>query len=124
MKEIKLQNTNFESFDFKKLGGYEIVENGSDDVYVIQNYPQRYLYQIDGNFDAKKLEYQGYNVIKGDIDKDRVVLIERNFEVFHSVKPCETLASIAQLYGTSVKQLQENNAIKEKVFIGQILKIK
>ncbi len=124
MKEIKLLDTTFDTFDFVKLQNYEIVEDGSDDIYVIQNYPQRYLYSIDKNFDMQKLEYMGYNIIKGDPLKDGVVLIEKNFTVFHTVKPCETLDIIAHKYNTTISALMQENHIKSKVFIGQILKIK
>ena len=124
MQEIKLLDTKYDSFDFNKLQNFEVVENGSDDIYVIQNYPQRYLYSIDKNFDLQKLKYMGYDIIKGDPLKDRVVLIEKNFTLFHTVKPCETLDIIAHKYNTTIGVLMQENHINSQVFIGQILKIK
>lgn len=123
MKEIRLLDTEFDNFDFTKLGAYEVIEDGSDDVYIIQNYPQRYLYKIEGDFDPKKLEYMGYKVVDGDVIKDEVVLIEKTFETFHIVQPCETLYSIAQTYNTTPEVIIETNNINNKLFIGQILKI-
>lgn len=122
MKEIKLLNTNYENFDFENVGEYEVIEEGSDDVYVIQNYPQRYLYHIPPNFDSKNLEYMGYKIVHGE-SQDEVVVIERVFETFHIVKPCETLDLIAQKYDTTVQNIRTKNNIGSKVFIGQILKI-
>lgn len=122
MKEIKLFNTDYDKFDFEKLGEYEVVENGSDDVYVIQNYPQRYLYHVSNDFDRKKLEYMGYKIVRGN-ENDEIVVVERVFDTFHIVKPCETLATIAQKYNTTVQKLMLQNSVKSKVFIGQILKI-
>lgn len=122
MKEIKLTNTDYETFDFAKLGEYEIVEDGSDDVYVVQNYPQRYLYNIPKDFDVKKLEYMGYKIVRGDQTQE-VVVIERQFKKFHIVKPCETLDTIAQLYNTTVQEIMSQNSVSRRVFIGQILKI-
>lgn len=122
MKEIKLLNTNYKDFDFEKMGEYEVIEDGSDDVYVIQNYPQRYLYHIEKDFDAKKLQYMGYKIVRGDHTQE-VVVVERIFETFHVVKPCETLDSIAHKYNTTVQNIMSQNVVKSKVFIGQILKI-
>lgn len=122
MKEIKLLDTNYDNFDFKKLGEYEVIEDGSDDVYVIQNYPQRYLYNIPKDFDAIKLQNIGYKIVKGDQTQE-VVIIERQFETLHVVQPCETLATIATRYNTTEQRLMSKNNIKSQVFIGQILTI-
>ena len=53
------------------------------------------------------------------------VLITKNDYKTHMVKPAETVDSVAKLYGVEKENLKvENNLVGDKLFIGQILKIK
>lgn len=53
------------------------------------------------------------------------VKITKNDYLIHIVKPTETLTLIADMYNINVNKLKEdNNLNSEKLFIGQILKIK
>jgi len=53
------------------------------------------------------------------------VKIKVNDYVTHIVKPAETIDIIAKNYGTKTEQIiEENQLMSDKLFIGQILKIK
>lgn len=122
MREIKLKNIDYETFDWKKLKDFEIICEGSDDITIIQNYPQRYLYNIRSNWDERELELMGYRIVEGNPTTDSVVLIEKVDKKFHVVKPGETLQKIAEKYKVSHLSLKQLNNVKE-VFIGQIIQI-
>lgn len=69
------------------------------------------------------------NILRNNKDIDLYagewVKIKQNDYKIHIVKPTETINLIADLYGiTSDKLLKDNELISEKLFIGQILKIK
>ena len=119
MKEVRLRNVNYEKFDWQKLKDYEVLCEGSDDVVIINNYPQRYLFNIREDFD--KNDILGFRIVDGDIKKDRVVVVEKTDETLHIVKPGENLKTISKKYNIEVSTLREINDIKE-VFIGQIIK--
>ena len=119
MKEVRLRNVNYEKFDWQKLKDYEVLCEGSDDVVIINNYPQRYLFNIREDFD--KIDILGFRIVDGDIKKDRVVVVEKTDETLHNVKPGENLKTISKKYNIEVSTLREINDIKE-VFIGQIIK--
>ena len=123
MKEIKLKNIDYETFDWTKIKDYEVVCDGTDEIVVVHNYPQEYLYNIRKDFNEKEIEYMGYKIVEGDPKNDSVVLIQRTENKFHVVKPSETLSVIAQKYNTTIHNLKTLNSIKE-VFIGQIIKVR
>ena len=53
---------------------------------------------------------------------DKVIIGSK--KLYHTIRPLETLKSVATLYGVTVRQIIENNNLKtETVFIGQKLKI-
>ena len=118
-----MKNIDYNTFDWDKLSDFDIIKEGSDDITIITNYPQRYLYNIRPDFNEKDVELMGYRIVEGDPITDSVVLIERVDKKFHIVKPSETLQSIAQKYNISVSSIKELNKLKE-IFIGQIIKIK
>lgn len=122
MREIKLKNIDYNNFDWSNLRDFEIIGEGSGDITIIQNYPQRYLYNIRPDFNEKEIELLGYRIVEGNPSTDSVVLIEKVNTKFHVVKPGETLQKIADKYNVSHLSLKELNNVKE-VFIGQIIKI-
>ena len=110
MKEIKLISKIEDGCIVDEdLGAYVIVENGMDDIVIINNYKYRELSLTGVNALNNKSEY-------------RVVEVENHQN--YVVKPLDTLASIASQHNTTEDELKAlNDLSNNKVFIGQILKI-
>lgn len=119
MKEIKLKDVNFDDFDWSKAN-YETITEGSDDIIIVKNYPQRYIYNINKDFDERDI--LGYKIVEGDTNNDRVILIEKTESRIHVVQPGETLHTLSKKYNVSEESIKKGNKIKE-VFIGQMIKI-
>jgi len=102
-------------FEYK----YFIINEGNDDIIIIDNYKPCFIKKIDDRVSVLDIYSLGYDVI-GDLGE--VVVIQEPNGIKYTVKPLDTLDKISQLFGTNKNDIIENNSLKsEKLFIGQIL---
>ncbi len=106
------------------LGFYRVVSEGRDDISVICNYPREMVWTINNTDDIKMLNACGYE-LEGEARVGDCVLAVKSHNKLHIVKPCETVSTLAKLYGITEAELIKQNELKtNKLFIGQTLVIK
>ncbi len=60
-----------------------------------------------------------------DLYAGEFVKIQQNEYVSHIVKPMENLEKIAKIHDTTIERLKDDNKlVNDKLFIGQIIKVK
>ncbi len=127
MREVKLCGKNEKNAQMDDdLGHYVVVNEGSGaELSVVLNYPRKMVYQINSENDFKKLNACGYVFENKQASVGDKILIKKEYNSYHTVKPCENLQSISHKYGlTEEKLININNLKSKKLFIGQILCIK
>lgn len=111
MKEIKILNSIEEDCNFdENLGYYRIFNDGLDDIIILKNYKYKEIRQ------TKKR-------IKNGVEKVYEIVGVENCDK-HTVKPLETLKTIANKYNVSDKEIIiKNNLKNDKLYVGQVLDI-
>ncbi len=127
MREVKLCGKNEKNAQMDDdLGPAVVVNEGSGaELSVVLKYPRKMVYQINSENDFKKLNACGYVFENNQASVGDKILIKKEYNSYHTVKPCENLQSISHKYGlTEEKLININNLKSKKLFIGQILCIK
>jgi len=112
------------SHSTKKLLGYNyaILEDGEDDIVLIENYCPPRIHKVTSEDTKEILLSQGYEISKETIEEDDIILLTKIEGKKHIVKPLETLDNIANSYFMDKLDIIKRNKLKtEKLFIGQIL---
>lgn len=82
----------------------------------------------NGNQRKKKLEAAGYdyNSVQSEVNKKLGASSASSKKTYYTIKSGDTLSGIAQKYGTTVKQLQSWNGIKNAnlIYAGQKIRVK
>ena len=108
----------------KKLLNYNyvILENGTDDIILMDNYTPPRIHRVLEDDTKESLQAKGFELSKEQIEVDDIILLSKLEGKKHIVKPLETLDNIAYMYFTDKQDIINRNGLKtEKLFIGQIL---
>ena len=107
-----------------KIFGYEyaILNDGTSDIQVIENYYPPIIYKVTEDDTKESLQAQGYELSQNKIEPGDIILLKKIEGKKHIVKPLETLENIANMYFMEKMDIIKRNNLKtEKLFIGQIL---
>ena len=95
---------------------YFIIKKGSEDIQVVKNYNP---YIVSKDIKQGVIDTEGYEIVARN---NNCSIIYKPAGIKYSVKPLDTLTSIAEKFGVVEEEiLFKNNLKTNKLFVGQIL---